>query len=74
MGVAVMVLEVMSPDPKASDPRVYCERCGTLASLETQVQPLGDEPGAQLYHCPACKHLTWIQWWGWYGRPAADRP
>jgi DNA-directed RNA polymerase subunit M/transcription elongation factor TFIIS len=70
---AVVVLEVMSSDPKSGEPTVHCERCGTLASLETLVQPLGNEPGAQLYHCPACKHLTWVQWWGWHGRPAADR-
>jgi len=46
MGVAVMVLEVMSSDSKSSEPAVRCERCGTSASLETVVQPLGNEPGA----------------------------
>jgi DNA-directed RNA polymerase subunit M/transcription elongation factor TFIIS len=70
VGVAVMVLEVMSSDPKSGKSTVSCERCGAATSFATLVQPLGDEPGARLYHCPACKHMTWVQWWGWHGRPA----
>ncbi len=72
-----MVLPVMSSD-QASDQNsgeaaVHCERCGAPANLTTLVQPLGDLPGAQVHECPACQHATWVEWWGWHGRPDSDR-
>jgi hypothetical protein len=64
-----MVLEVMSSDPNSAEPVVPCERCGTPTEFATLVQPLGEAPGARIHHCPACQHLTWIEWWGWHAEP-----
>jgi hypothetical protein len=70
-GTAVMVSKVMSSNLNSNASAVHCERCGAPADFATLVQPLGDLPGAQVYQCPACKHLTWVEWWGWYGRPSS---
>jgi len=60
-----MGLEFMSSDSKSSDGVVHCERCGAPTDFATLVQPLGETPGAKVHHCSACKHLTWVTWWGW---------
>jgi len=60
-----MDLDCMSSDLESSDSVVYCERCGAPTDFATLVQPLGQTPGAQVHHCSACKHLTWVEWWGW---------
>lgn len=65
-----MVLGVMSSNRSLGEPVVHCERCGAPTDLETLVQPLGDAAGAQVHRCPACQHLTWVEWWGWHGRPS----
>ena len=64
-----MVFGVMFSDASSGEPAVRCERCGAATDLETLVQPLGEAAGAQVRRCTACQHLTWVEWWGWHGRP-----
>ena len=64
-----MVVDVMSSDRRSGEAAVHCERCGAPTDLATLVHPLGDEAGAQVHRCLACQHLTWVEWWGWQGRP-----
>jgi hypothetical protein len=40
---------------------IPCERCGGAADFATPVSPLGNGPGAFVYLCNACNHVTWIE-------------
>ena len=40
---------------------IPCERCGGPAEFATPVSPLGTSPGAFVYLCDACNHVTWIE-------------
>ena len=40
---------------------IPCERCGGAADFATPVSPLGASPGAFVYLCNACNHVTWIE-------------
>jgi DNA-directed RNA polymerase subunit RPC12/RpoP len=42
-----------------SEGQVACYRCGSATILAGQIQPLGREPGSQIYRCTACGELTW---------------
>lgn len=39
--------------------QVACYRCGSATVLAGQIQPLGREPGSQIYRCTSCDELTW---------------
>jgi ribosomal protein S27E len=39
--------------------QVACYRCGNATVLAGQIQPLGREPGSQIYRCTVCGELTW---------------
>jgi len=58
---------IMTPDI----PPVPCERCGGATEFATRVSPLGNIPGARVYHCAVCNCLTWIELRSW---PATATP
>jgi hypothetical protein len=41
---------------------VPCDYCGRATNFATELQPLGSEPGHQVWFCDACKRYTWTKW------------
>ena len=40
---------------------VPCERCGAMTMPAMQLPPMNG-PGARVYRCFGCDHLTWVEW------------